>query len=69
MSEAVKVEPRNKELSNSPIMDCTAGESTVVMDSSAEVCTWNGTEFAEGSVVECDGERFECSFGQWVKQA
>ena len=67
MSDAVKVEPMQADKSNSRIVDVNTGATTVMIDTAATVCSWNGVEFPDGAAVECGGERYECSFGQWVR--
>ena len=41
--------------------------STVMLDSAATQCVWNGESFADGDMVECDGVDYECCYGRWVK--
>jgi len=67
MAEKTTVAPRDAGKESSDIMGPTEGESTVVMDASANRCIWNDQEFADGDLVECDGETYECTFGRWAK--
>ena len=67
MSDVHKVKPMDRSRPNSPVVNSTHGESTVVMDADAKTCRWNGDTFDEGSIVECGQDRYECSFGQWIK--
>ena len=68
MSEKVSVDPMDTNKDNSPVQGPASDESTVLLDSAASKCVWNGQEFNEGQFVECQGEVYECNYGQWVKQ-
>ena len=67
MADMTTVTPMESALQNSPVIDSGEGESTVILDSAANECLWNGQTFADGTMVECDGAVFECSYGRWVK--
>lgn len=67
MSDKVSVQPMDPAQKNSSVMDSTSEESTVMMDVAGAACLWNGKEFAEGTMVECEGESYECTFGHWVR--
>ncbi|MDX1432393.1 MAG: hypothetical protein R3286_08065 [Gammaproteobacteria bacterium] len=68
MADKVTVEAMDKSKQNSPVAGPIEEESTVMLDKASKVCYWNDQEFHEGQIVECGGETFECTFGQWVKQ-
>ena len=67
MTEKTQVAPRNPDQKNSPFTGPTEGESTVILDTAATSCTWNGRDFEEGALVDCKGATYECSLGHWVK--
>jgi len=67
MADKTHVAPRDPGKKNSPLAGPSEGESTVVLDAAAASCTWNGVDFPDGAMVECDGIAYECAFGQWVK--
>lgn len=67
MNAKVTVLPMDSSQENSGVMDSTSEESTVMMDVAGATCMWNGQEFTEGTVVECDGKSYECAFGGWVR--
>ena len=69
MSDKVTVEAMDSSKQNSPVSGPVSDEATVMMDQAKNVCYWNGQEFPDGELVECAGEVYECSFGQWVKQS
>lgn len=68
MSEKVSVDPMDASKSNSPLAGPVSDEATVMLDNAASKCEWNGQEFDEGQLVECQGEVYACNYGQWVKQ-
>jgi len=68
MADKVSVQTMDPSKQNSPIAGPIEEESTVMLDQAAKVCYWNDQEFKEGQIVECDGDTYECTFGQWVKQ-
>ncbi len=68
MSEKVSVDPMDANKNNSPVSSPESDEATVMLDNAASKCAWNGQEFDEGQLVDCQGEVYECSYGQWVKQ-
>ena len=67
MADKTIVTPMDPALQNSPLIDETDEESTVMLDGTNQQCVWNGQTFADGAMVECDGDVFECSYGRWVK--
>ena len=66
MADRVKVEAMDKSKKNSPMAGPVDQEATVMMDTAADVCHWNGVKFEEGQVVVAEGVAYECSFGRWV---
>jgi hypothetical protein len=38
-----------------------------MLDHASKVCYWNDQEFKEGQYIECEGNEYECTFGQWIK--
>lgn len=68
MAEKTSVEPMDQSKKNSPISGPTSDEATVMLDNAENKCYWNGQEFNEGQLVDCQGEVYECSYGQWVKE-
>lgn len=69
MSDKVTVQPMDPSQKNSPVMDSTSEESTVMMDVAGTACHWNGQEFSEGTMLQCEGKTYECAFGRWVLSA
>lgn len=67
MADKTPVAPRDPGKKNSPLAGPTEDESTVILDTAATTCTWNGQEFPEGALVESEGQTYECTFGRWVK--
>jgi hypothetical protein len=67
MADKTTVAPIDSALKNSPQMDPANEEATVVLDSAAKQCIWNGQAFDDGAVVECGNDNYECSYGRWVK--
>jgi len=67
MADKTTVTAMDPALQNSPISDPDEDESTVMLDSAANQCMWNGQTFAEGAMVECGGVVFECNYGRWAK--
>ena len=67
MADKTIVSPMDSALQNSPRIDEVDEESTVMLDGTNKQCVWNGQTFADGAMVECDGDVFECSYGRWVK--
>jgi hypothetical protein len=67
MADKTIVSPMDPSQKNSPVTDPNEEESTVMLDSAANECVWNGQTFAEGDTVESDGAVFECNYGRWVK--
>jgi hypothetical protein len=68
MSEKVSVDPMDANKNNSPVTGPASDEPTVVLNNAASKCVWNDLEFDEDQLVDCQGEVYECSYGQWVKQ-
>ena len=68
MSEKVSVDPMDANKNNSPVTGPTSDEPTVMLNNAASKCVWNDQEFDEDQLVDCQGEVYECSYGQWVKQ-
>ena len=66
MPDKTQVAAMDSSLRNSAKM-LPDSESTLVMEPGANACFWNGTEFADGSMVESEGVTYECSFGRWVQ--
>jgi len=69
MSEKISVEAMDHGKKNSPVAGPIEEESTVMLDQASKVCYWNDQEFNEGQFVESEGAEYECTFGQWIKQA
>ncbi|MCP5152035.1 MAG: hypothetical protein H6983_24665 [Ectothiorhodospiraceae bacterium] len=69
MRSPVDVEARDPRKKNSPLAGPVEDEATVMLDTAVRVCVWNGREFGDGEVVAAGDARYECSFGQWVRQA
>ena len=69
MADRTVVQAMDPGKENSPIAGPIDEQSTVMLDSASKVCVWNGQEFKEGQVVECDGVGYECSLGQWIKES
>ena len=69
MSDKISVGPRDNSQKNSPIAGPVEEEATVMMNTAAKVCHWNGQEFPEGQLIESEGVTYECSLGQWVKSS
>jgi hypothetical protein len=67
MADKTIVTPMDPALQNSPLIDDSDEEATVMLDGPAQQCVWNGQSFADGAMVECGGDVFECSYGRWVK--
>lgn len=67
MSDKTSVETMDKSKKNSPISGPSSEEATVMLNKAASKCFWNGQEFEEGQKVDCQGEVYECNYGQWVK--
>jgi hypothetical protein len=67
MADITPVGPRDPSAENSPIAAPAADDSTVVLDTAARVCVWNGAEFGDGSRVCSEGTVYECSYGKWMK--
>lgn len=67
MAEKTSVAPHDPARKNSPLVGPTEGESTIVMDASANRCIWNDEEFLDGALVECEGKTYECTFGRWAQ--
>lgn len=67
MKPTVSVKEMDRASKNSPVMDSTSEESTVMMDVAGASCFWNGQEFDEGRMVHCSGKVYECAFGRWVR--
>ena len=67
MSEKISVEPMDSNKNNSPVTDPESDEATVMLSNAASKCVWNGQEFNEDQLVECQGEVYECNYGKWVK--
>lgn len=66
MAAITPVGPRDPAAENSPIAAPASDESTVVLDTAAKVCVWNGRDFADGAQVCSEGTVYECSYGKWV---
>jgi len=67
MSEITSVEQMDKSKKNSPISQPATDEATVLLDKAENKCFWNGRAFDDGQQVDCQGEIYECNYGQWVK--
>ncbi len=68
MADRTPVAPMDSKQKNSPVSGPIEGESTVMLDSATTTqCYWNGQEFAEGALVESEGQVFECTYGRWVR--
>lgn len=67
MAEKTSVAPPDPGKKTSPIVSSTEGESTIVMDASANKCTWNDQDFEEGAMVESEGKTYECTYGRWAQ--
>lgn len=67
MADKIAVQAMDPSMKNSPIAGPVEEESTVMLDAASKICHWNGQEFDDGQVIDCAGQAYECSFGQWVK--
>jgi hypothetical protein len=67
MADKTTVTPMDPALQNSPLVDESDEESTVMLNGATKQCVWNGQSFADDAKVECDGDVFECSYGRWIK--
>ena len=67
MAPKTQVEPMDPEKKSSPKADPASQESTVVIDTAANKCFWNDEQFADGALVECEGETYECTYGRWMR--
>ena len=67
MPDKTQVAAMDPSLQNSTKMIPGEEEATIVMEPGAKACFWNGTQFADGSLVESEGVRYECAFGRWVQ--
>jgi hypothetical protein len=57
----------DKSKQNSPVAGPVDEEATVMLNTAADTCYWNGQSFKEGDLVDSQGQVFECSLGNWVK--
>ena len=67
MSDKTTVAPMDPALQNSPLSESVDGATTVNLEREDNQCLWNGQAFAEGAIVECGGDTFECSYGRWIE--
>lgn len=67
MADKTTVAAMDSAQKNSPVSGPIEGESTVMLDAAASRCFWNGQQFDEGAMVECEGTTFECTYGRWVR--
>jgi hypothetical protein len=67
MADRTTVAPMDSTQKNSPVSGPIEGESTVLLDAAASSCFWNGQQFDEGDMVQCDGATYECTYGRWVR--
>lgn len=67
MPEKISVGEMDQNKKNSPISRPSSDEATVLLEKAEKTCFWNGQEFTDGQQVDCQGEVFECTYGQWVK--
>ncbi len=68
MSDITDVDPRNPASRNSPIAGPVDAEATVVMQTAARSCFWNGQAYPEGARVRAEGVIYECNLGNWVRR-
>jgi hypothetical protein len=67
MGDKTTVAPMDPKQKNSPVSGPIEGEATVMLDAASTRCFWNGHEFSEGAMVQCDGKTYECTYGRWVQ--
>jgi len=67
MAHKTTVAPMDTTQKNSPVSGPIEGESTVMLDAAASRCFWNGQQFDEGDMVQCEGATYECTYGRWVR--
>lgn len=67
MADKTTVAAMDPAQKNSPVAGPTEGESTVMLDAAASSCFWNGQQFDEGAMVDCEGTIYECTYGRWVR--
>jgi hypothetical protein len=67
MADETTVAAMDSTQKNSPVSGPIEGESTVMLDAAASRCLWNGQQFDEGDMVQCDGATYECTYGRWVR--
>jgi len=68
MSNPTAVSTMDQSKQNSPISKPIEEQATVMLSNAKTTCWWNDQEFSDGQVVECDGKRYACDYGQWVPQ-
>jgi len=66
MSDSTSVSPMDPNKKNSPVANPMDEQATVMLSHAKTTCSWNAQEFTDGQLVECEGKRYECSYGQWV---
>ena len=69
MTDKIAVATMDSSQKNSPVVEPVSDEVAVVMNKVSAVCLWNGQPYPAGTMGESDGTVYECSFGQWAKQA
>jgi len=68
MSDPLEVQPMDSSKRNSPVSGPVEDEATVMLDGGNNKCHWNDQEYDDGQVVVSEGARYECSYGQWIKE-
>ena len=68
MTDVTPVPPMDSNTENSPIAGPVDEEATVMLNTAATTCLWNGQSYPEGTQVNDGACTYECNYGQWVKQ-